>query len=414
MERPLRKLLAKILMAVSLLTLNACTMTHTPIGNPENPYPHKEKAEVGDIYHLPTGIKVTAGQMLTNITAARVVFVGETHDNPAAHRLELQVLEAMNQRYPKQVSLGMEMFNTDQQGVLDRWVAGELDEKNFLKESKWFENWRMDFAYYRDILVYAREHRIPVIGLNAPQELVKAVSAQPIEQLDEDLRARLPEMDLEEPYQRAMTEAVFAGHGAGNSMIDGFHRVQTLWEEMMAENTVKELLTKGQEHRMVVIAGGNHVRYGFGIPRRVYRRLPVSYSMVGVYEVRVPEEKQDRFMDVELPSFPMVPYDYVNYVEYETLPGERVKLGVRFKEDGGRILIESTVSGSSADLGGIMAGDYLEFINDRPVKDSFDLIYEVSQHQLGDQIDVIIDRNGVPMSLQIKFTPLPLPEKHGQ
>ena len=46
-----------------LLFMTACTMSQQPIGNPEAPYPPPEQPTVGDIYHLPTGVKVTADQM---------------------------------------------------------------------------------------------------------------------------------------------------------------------------------------------------------------------------------------------------------------------------------------------------------------------------------------------------------------
>ena len=71
--------------------------------------------------------------MLAAASDARIVYVGETHDNPASHRQELAVLQALDRRYPGGAALGMEMFTPAQQEVLDRWSAGELTEKEFLK-----------------------------------------------------------------------------------------------------------------------------------------------------------------------------------------------------------------------------------------------------------------------------------------
>lgn len=390
-----------------LLTLSACTMSQYPIGNPQEPYPAAEKPLSGAIRHLPTGIDVSAEQMLSALRETRIVYVGETHDNPAAHRLELQILKAMAEHHPGRLSLGMEMFNIDQQSVLDRWTAGELDERTFLKESAWHSNWRMDFDYYRDILLFAREHGIPVIGLNAPKKLVQTLGMQSIEDLDEATRSQLPAMDLTEPYQRAMVEAVYAGHGEGNKRLDGFHRVQTLWDEAMAESIVRELQAKEQEQHMVVIAGGNHVRYGFGIPRRVFRRLPTSYQTVGVQEVSVPPEKRDRLMDIELPIFPMVAYDYLAYVDYESLPGKRVKLGVRFRENDGRVVVESVVEGSTAGRAGILAGDILLRLGDAEIRDAFDLVYEVNQYLEGDNSILTLVRNAAEVVLPLTFEPMP-------
>ncbi len=397
----------------SLLFMTACTMSKQPIGNPESPYPPAEKPVVGDIYHLPTGVKVTAEQMHAATKDARIVYVGETHDNPAAHRQQLQVLRAMAKRYPGQVSLGMETFNANQQETLDQWIAGELNEKEFLKKSNWFSNWRMDYAYYREILDFAREERIPVVGLNATREMVKKVGRTALDALDEETRKQLPEFDLEDPYQLAMAEAIYADHSSGKAMLDGFLRIQTLWDETMAENIVRTMEDKGAEHRMVVMAGGNHVRYGFGIPRRVYRRLPTSYILIGSREIVIPEEKQDKQMNVDMPRFPMLPYDYLAYTEYESLPGERVKLGVRMKEEDGRVVVEAVVPHSTADEAGVLAGDIIISLNEILIEDSFDLVYEVNQRVSGDQVTLVVERNGEQLKLDVTFIPLPKTDAHG-
>ena len=397
---------------LTFLTLTACTMTQQPIGNPEAPYPIMNPL-VGEIYHLPTGIKVSPEQMRSAMTDARIVYVGETHDNPAAHRLELDVLKAMAERYPGQLSLGMEMFNTGQQETLDQWTAGALSEKEFLKNSSWFNNWRMDYAYYRDILEYAREHQIPVVGLNATRELVKQVGRNSFDSLNEETRAQLPEIDLADPYQLAMAEAIYADHSSGKAMLDGFLRIQTLWDETMAENVVRIMQEKGSEHRMVVMAGGNHVRYGFGIPRRVYRRLPTSYMLVGSRELVIPEDKQDMLMNVEMPRFPMPAYDYLAYTEYESLAGERVKLGVRMKEEDSKVVVEAVVPGSTADLAGILAGDIIVSMGGVVIADSFDLVYEVNQRVSGDQAALIVEREGKQINLDATFAPLPKTDEHG-
>jgi uncharacterized iron-regulated protein len=319
----------------------------------------------------------------------------------------------MAQRHPGQLSLGMEMFNTGQQEVLDQWTAGTLSEKEFLKKSSWFNNWRMDYAYYRDILNYAREHQIPVIGLNATRELVKQVGRNSFDSLDEETRAQLPEFDMEDPYQLAMAKAIYAGHSSGKAMFDGFLRIQTLWDESMAESVVRVMQEEGPEHRMVVMAGGNHVRYGFGIPRRVYRRLPTSYMLVGSRELVIPKEKQDKLMDVEMPQFPMPAYDYMAYTEYESLPGERVKLGVRMKEEDGKVIIEGVVPGSTADQAGVMEGDVIISLGEVVIADSFDLVYEVNQRVSGDHARLIVEREGKQTQLDVTFAPLPKTGKHG-
>jgi len=403
-----------LLSGLFLWTLTACTMTQQPIGNPEAPYPDNDPA-VGEIVHLPTGVKVTAEQMVAAITDSRIIYVGETHDNPASHRQELQILKAVAERYPGQISLGMEMFNAGHQDVLDKWVAGELSEKEFLKDSGWYSNWKMDFAYYSDLLHFAREAKIPVVGINVSKELRQKVGMHDLNELDDETRTQLPEMDFDDRYQKAMAESIYAGHGQGPKMLEAFLRVQTLWDESMAESIVRYMTDKGQEHRMVVIAGGYHVRSGFGIPRRVYRRMPTSYVLVGSLELVVPTELQDKLMDVDLPTFPMVPYDYLAYTEYEKLPGDRVKLGVRMREEDDMVVVEAVVPNSAAAIAGVEEGDIIISLDDTEIKENFDLIYAVNQHISGDQSNLIIERGGERLELDVTFIPLPMTMKdHGK
>ena len=326
------RFISPVLPAVTLclFALTACGPAKIQVmGNPQAPYPLPSPPRIGQIVHLPTGSLVSTEQMFTLAGDARIVYFGETHDNPASHRLELQLLQALAGRHPGHQALGMEMFNRAQQPALDRWVAGELTEKAFLRESRWFENWGMDFAYYRDLLNLARERRIPVIALNAEKSLVGAVRGKLPEQLSIDEQARLPELDLNDPYHRSLVAAIFGDHSHKGMQLDGFVRVQTLWDETMAESAVRYLESAaGKEMHLLVIAGGNHVSHGFGIPRRVFRRLPASYLLIGGREIDIPADKLNRLMNVEVPEFPMVPYDFLAYLAYEDLPKKGGSLGV--------------------------------------------------------------------------------------
>ena len=407
-----------LIAALSLLAVTACSPAGKQLmGDPQNPYPSKSAPKVGDIVHLPTGTAVSLAQMLSVAGDARVVYVGETHDNPASHRLELQVLQGLEERHPGQVALGMEMFNRAQQPALDRWVAGKLDEKGFLKESRWFDNWKMDFAYYRDLLIFARDRQIPVIGLNAEKSLVQAVKAKPLQELSAEQKAQLPEMDQSDPYQRGMAEAIFAGHSHGKMVLEGFLRAQTLWDETMAETAASYLESpQGKERHLLVIAGGNHISHGFGIPRRVFRRIPTSYQLIGGYEVAVSAEKQKELMDVELPDYPMTPFDFLSYFAYEELPKTGVLLGVAFEAapGGHGLLVISVVPGSNAEHAGVKQGDLLLSLDGDPLMDSLDLIYAMKQKKVGDRSRLTVERLGKQLKLDVSYEKTIAPHQHGK
>ena len=376
------------------------------MGNPQDPYPLLSPPKIGEIVHLPTGTLVSQAQMLTVAGDARIVYLGETHDNPASHRLELQVLQGLAERHPGRQALGMEMFTRSQQPVLDRWVAGELDEKAFLKESRWFESWKLDFDYYRDLLNFARDRHIPVIALNAEKSLVAAVRNSAPDQLSAEQRAQLPELDLADPYQRGMVTAIFGGHSHGEMLLDGFVRAQTVWDETMAESVARYLASRaGADKHLLVIAGGNHVSGGFGIPRRAFRRLPASYVLIGGREIEIPADKKSRMMDVQVPEFPMVPYDFLTYLAYEDLPKTGVRLGVVMEPapSGRGLSVKVVVPGSNAERAGLKAGDLLLAVDGTPLAEGLDLIYAVKQKHPGDHGILQIERDGQSLKVDVLF-----------
>ena len=408
MRQTVRRLL--IASACTLL-LGACAPAGPrPMGNPENPYPLSSPPQVGEIVHLPTGTLVSSDQLLAIAGDARIVYFGETHDNPASHRLETMLLKGLEDRHPGQMALGLEMFSRSQQPVLDRWIAGELSEKEFLKESRWFEEWRFDFGYYRELLNLARERHIPVIALNAEKSMVRAIRGKSLAELTPEEQAQLPELDLNDPYQRAQTLAILGDHSHGKLSPEGFIRAQTLWDETMAESIARYLASpQGEERYLLVCAGGNHIRYGFGIPRRVFRRLPTSHTLIGGREIVIPDEKKDRLMDVKLPTFPMLPYDFLAFSAYESLPQQGVRLGVMIEPapDGRGLLVTLVQPGSNAEKAGIRKDDRLLAMDGEELGDNFDLVYAVQQKHAGDRGELQVDRAGATLQVEVEFQATP-------
>lgn len=401
-----------LVFGITTLLLGACAPQTTLLGNPQAPYPPPTPPQVGEILHLRTGHIVSAEAMAAAATDSRIVYVAETHDNPAAHRVQLDLLQALAQRYPGRTAVAMEMFTPEQQDVLNAWVVQDINEKTFLKH--WYSNWKMDFAYYRDILNYCREAGIPVLGINAEKSLVKAVARQDFAELTAEEQALLPAtLDLNDPYHQALTAAIFGGHAQG-ARLAGFQRVQTLWDETMAENIVRFLASpQGDDYHLLVLAGGNHVRNGFGIPRRVFRSLPLSYTLIGNEEIEVSAaKKKEAYMKVSLPKFPMPAYDYLVYTLYEELEkSEEAKLGVMFEEKEGQVLVTGVLPNSVAALAGVLEGDVLRRLDGEEIVESFDLIYALKQKKIGEKGQLTVERGGETLVLDLTYALAPPVEK---
>lgn len=379
----------------------------------EMPYPLKENPKAEEIVHLPTGLKVSLDGLMDMISGATLVCVGETHDNIHAHRVELIIIREMFRRFPGGVAIGMEMFREPQQEVLDRWTKGELSEIEFLKAAKWYGNWGSDFGYYRDILEFAKENGIDVVALNPSKEIQEEVSRGGLDNVSSDLRARLPEIGEADPYQRAAMKAVYGSHLPTEGMFDSFFRVQMLWEETMAERIVGYLESpRGEGKKMVTITGGWHVRYGFGLPKKVVRRLPLPYVIVHPVEIEIPEEKKDQMMEVDLPEIPLLPFDFAWYVPYEDLEGTRVRMGVLLSEKDGRVSVRSVEEGSPADRAGVRPGDAFVSFDGKPVEDMTDIFYRMGKKKEGDAASLILLRDGAETAVEVTFFRMPKKKAH--
>ena len=400
-----------------LLLLAGCAGNRAAMtGDPEMPYPPSVPPKVEEILHLPTGLRLSIDGMIEMLSGARLVSVGETHDNLNDQRVELTVVRELYRRFPGEVAVGMEMFREPQQAVLDRWVKGELTELEFLKASKWHETWGFDFGAYRDLLLFARENRIDVVALNPPKDLQDAVRRTGVDNVPEDLRRKLPENGEIDPWQHAVLRSVFgghAGHGGGDESFDSFLRVQLLWEETMARKVVDYLESpRGKGKRMVTITGGWHVKYGFGLPKKVVRRMPMPYAILLPEEISTPEQKEGRLMRVDLPEVPLLPAHFLWYVPYNSIEEKRVRMGIRMEEKDGRLLVDSVAPGSPAEKAGIAKGDELLALDGEPVKEPVDVLFRVSGKQDGDAAQVTVRRGGEEKTLPLTFFRVPKPKSH--
>jgi uncharacterized iron-regulated protein len=401
-----------ILMVIAPLVLGCAHAPETLVAQ-DSPYRSIDSLKVGTILHVPTGVEVSKGQLFDLLADKRIVYVGEVHTNLAHHRIQLEVLKAMEARHPGRVALGMEMFNRSAQPVLDRWLSGKMDDKSFLKE--WYANWTAEYGYYKAILEFARNKKIPMVALNATDEQVRLISEMGLEGLSEEVRKQVPDMDPNDPYHRRSLEAVFQGHAHPGldqkpdpKAFEHFYQTMLLWDETMAQSVVQYLTSPaGQGRFMVVMAGGFHIGYGFGIPRRVFRRLPVSYATVLPQTDEIPEGRQDLKMEVKQPRLPLYIADFVWKTGYEDLEENQVRLGVFMGKNEKGVYIREVSPGSSAEKAGLRPGDVIVAMASEPIKEPFDLTYLVHQKKLGDKATLKLLRDGKPLEVEVTFQALP-------
>ena len=232
----------------------------------------------GEIIYASQGRTVDKAAVLADLETVSVVYVGETHTDPAHHQVQLEVLEALHGAHPE-MRVGMEMFDVSYQHVLDAWSAGELEWDEFLRKTHWYANWRYPASLYQDILEHVKTNEIQLVALNVPFHIPPKISTGGIDSLLPDDRKYLPaQIDTSNEAHREYVENVFNSHRIpGRDNFEFFYTAQCVWEDKMAES-VARYTSDGQP--MLVIIGNGHIIHKYGVPDRAQRRNEMSFRTV--------------------------------------------------------------------------------------------------------------------------------------
>jgi len=233
--------------------------------------------EEGTIISATTRAPVSFDVLLTDLSSARIVFVGEKHTDPVHHEIQLKVIKELYKTNPD-LAVGMEMFDYTYQGVLDQWSDGKLDQKEFLEKTHWYANWRFDFALYKDILDFIKEKKIKLVGLNIPSYIPSRIRVGGIKNLSIKDKKHLPEkIDTSNTAHRNYVESVYKlHHHKIRKNFDYFYEAQCVWEEIMAQSISCNI----KNDKMVVLSGNGHIIRKFGIPDRVFSRIKEPFRTI--------------------------------------------------------------------------------------------------------------------------------------
>jgi len=216
-------------------------------------------------------------EMIEDIRKVNLIFVGEVHDRSSHHQAQLEIIKALH-RSGVSVAIGLEMFRADSQKELERWVEGGAGEKEFMKAYQ--DNWTAPWPLYKDIFLYAREHRIPMIGLNVADEITRKVSHKGFSSLGSEELKHLPpgiSCDIDEGYMNFIQRVYRAHQTEGKSFVH-FCEAQMVWDKTMAWNLV-EFLRNNPQRTVIVLAGTGH-SWKKGIPEQIGRLSGSSYTVI--------------------------------------------------------------------------------------------------------------------------------------
>ncbi len=236
-----------------------------------------DKADSG-VFRIRDENTISFRRMIGEIKKTDLIFVGELHNSPEHHRMELEVIRALHEAGVP-VAVGIEMFRKDSQKELDAWVRGTLSVDEFLPV--YYDNWREPWPLYRDIFVYARDHGIPLIGLNISDLISETIAQKGFEALNKEQKKQLPpgiSCDVDPTYM-AFIRRAYAQHARGREKrFINFCEAQMVWDKAMAWHLI-EYRKKHPGDTVVVLAGIGHA-WKRGIPEQVARMSKIAFRSV--------------------------------------------------------------------------------------------------------------------------------------
>lgn len=182
------------------------------------------------------GRKVKYGKMLESASEADMVLFGEYHTNPISHWLQLELTTDLLERKGDGLILGAEMFEADNQLILDEYLAGWITEAKFEEEARLWKNYKTD---YKPLVELAKENDLTFVATNIPRRYANMVFNKGVASLDslsQEARSYIAPLPLvydtslscykqlmgsgngsmEEPDMPMHTKSPMGGHGSIN------------------------------------------------------------------------------------------------------------------------------------------------------------------------------------------------------
>jgi uncharacterized iron-regulated protein len=235
---------------------------------------------------------VSWNELVKEVSKANMVFFGEYHNNPIHHWLQIELTKELFDLKQGNITLGAEMFEADNQLILNEYLQGIIRERNFNDEARLWNNYQTD---YRPLVEFAKENHIKFVATNVPRRYASMVNQGGFEALA-NLQAQamkyMPPLpipfDPELSTYKAMSEMMGmpGKQGASTNIV----KAQALKDATMAwfiiQNWEKSLL-------FIHFNGAFHTDYKEGIIWYINHYASLSSSIENLKIVTISGEEQD-------------------------------------------------------------------------------------------------------------------------
>lgn len=234
------------------LVLAACQQpVHTDSQDVNSPIPASSL-----IRNAQTGEQLTPDQLLSVLSRAPKVIVGEEHSNVAHHDIELWLIKSLQKQRP-QGSVLLEMLDIDQQDAVNR-VKHAVQSGTSMREARIQTalNWKTGWPWplYRDVVMTTLAGEYPLLAANISREKVGELYREPT--YPEGERSR------DQSVQHALTAVIFLMHKGDiePEQLRAMLSIQQHRDRFMAEQLM------AAPAPALLIAGGYHAAKDVGVP----------------------------------------------------------------------------------------------------------------------------------------------------
>lgn len=124
------------------------------------------------------GKKVKFKKMIKSLNNADVVLFGEYHNDAIAHWLQYETTLALQES--NDLILAAEMFETDNQTALDKYLNGSIDRKALDTLARLWPNYKD----YEPLVEFAKSNKLPFIASNVPRRYASLIFKQGMDSLE--------------------------------------------------------------------------------------------------------------------------------------------------------------------------------------------------------------------------------------
>jgi uncharacterized iron-regulated protein len=274
-----------------------------------------------------TGRSLGWADLMAAASWADAVFIGERHDDPVAHAVQLAVFEDLAAGYPG-TALALEHLERNEQGTVDRYLRGEIGVDEFIDSTN-SRNWAGKdtwVPFFQPLVDAADEAGSPVVAANAPRDYVRRARTEgyaALEALPPAERANFAVPVVKrgnlfndrwqerwDAYQQRFRDLMGSGDDLADAdvlaRLDSVFLSQSMWDGTMGASAA-QALERGSP-KVVLCAGCFHIERDGGTVLQLEARRPsarvLTITVIDASSRRLRDE--DRLAaDIVIYGFPV-------------------------------------------------------------------------------------------------------------